>query len=175
VLLVATATLAGFLAVDAIGAVALPGQEYAGAAPLRASARERTGRVGGLLSPATLHGRSGSMQSRDLRPAVVMLVQYPCECLARLKHVAVQADGSKVRVYVVGFHGRAQVDRLAQGAGRGVVPLVDAQDRLHQAYHRGPDAILLLVRRDGVVTEIVDGVPANMDLASRLPALLTVP
>lgn len=173
--LVAAATLAGFLAFDAIGTLVLPGQEYAAAARLHVAADGRSGTVGGLLPVAELHGRARSRSARELRPAVVMLVRYPCECFRQLVHVAAQASGSKVRVYVVGFNGRAQVDRLADSAGRGVVPLVDPLRTLDAVYHPGPRAMLLLVRRDGVVQEIVDGVPPNMELATRLPALLHLP
>lgn len=174
-LVVAAATLAGFLAVETIGLAVEEGQEYAAAAPLRPAAVSRSGRIEGLLPPATLHGRSKTTQSRDLRPGAVLLVPYPCECLQRLRHVVAQADGSRVRVYIVGYNGREQVDRLAAAAGRGVVPLLDPRRRLQQAYRPGPQAVLLLVRRDGVVTRIFDGVSPELDLAPLLPALLRVP
>jgi hypothetical protein len=52
------------------------------------------------------------------------------------------------------------------------VPLVDDANTLSRAYDTGSDATLLLVRRDGVVTQIVDDLPAQIDLRKRLPALL---
>ncbi|MEP7055140.1 MAG: hypothetical protein ABI912_07810 [Actinomycetota bacterium] len=174
VVVVAVATLLGFLAIDSVATALLPGQEYARPAALNATAR-RTGQVGDLLPAGALRGRDHGTRINDLRPAVLMIVRFPCECAARLEHVVAQADGSKVRVYVVGYSGRTQVDRLADAAGRGVVPLVDVHNVLSGVYHPGEAAILVLVRRDGIVTEIVDGVPTNMDLASRLPRLLEVP
>jgi hypothetical protein len=175
VLLVATATLLGFLAVQAADYLLLPGQEYAASARLDEPAAARVGQLGGLLPDGVLRGRQHDKAVRDLRPAVVLLVQYPCECAGRVQHVATQADGEKVRVYLVGFHGRTQVDRLAQAGGRNVVPLVDDANTLSRVYHTGSRATLLLVRRDGVVTEIVDDLPAKMDLRRRLPALLESP
>jgi hypothetical protein len=172
VLLVATATLLGFLAVEAAVVLVLPGQEYAAAAGLNEGAAARAGHVGGLLPVGIVRGRQHGKAVRDLRPAVILLVQYPCECAGRVKHVAAQADGEKVRVYLVGFHGRTQVDRLAEASGRNVVPLVDDANALSRAYDTGSDATLLLVRRDGVVTQIVDDLPAQIDLRKRLPALL---
>jgi hypothetical protein len=171
------ATLLGIAALDGLASAVLPGQEYAAPMPINQSPRvaRKTGTLGGLLPDGALRGRKHGTRLSDLRPAVLMLVQYPCECAARVEHVAAQADGSKVRVYVVGLHGREQVDRLADAAGRDVVPMVDVQDVLGRTYHPGPEAMLLLVRRDGVVTGIVDGVSPEMDLASRLPGLLRVP
>jgi hypothetical protein len=175
VLVVATVTLLGFLAVEAAASALLPGQEYAEPAPVMQSAAKFTGEAGGLLPTGALRGRSHGTRLRDLRPAVLLLVQFPCECAARVKHVAAQADGSKVRVYVVGFHGRTQVDRLADAAGRGVVPMVDVTNTLNRTYHPGPEGTLVLVRRDGVVTQIFDGVPDNIDLRPWLPWLLRLP
>lgn len=177
VIVVAAATLLGFLAIDSVASVVLPGQQYAAPMPINQSPRaaRKTGTLGGLLPDGALRGRTHGTRLSELRPAVLVLVQFPCECATLVTHVAAQADGSKVRVYVVGFHGREQVDRLADAAGLGVVPMVDVQSRLERAYHPGPGGMLLLVRGDGVVTEIVDGVPPNIELASRLPSLLHVP
>jgi len=151
------------------------GQQYAAAAPLSDQATAADGRIGGLLPDVTLRGRTGDRNSRELRPAVVMLVQNACDCLRRLRRVATEAHGSKSRVYVVGISGREQVDKLASFVGYGVVPLVDEHRALDRNYQPGADAMLLLVRRDGVVVEAANGVAPDIDLASRLPALLKVP
>lgn len=175
VVAVAAATLGGFLVIDVVGAAVFPGEEYAAPAAIRPVPARRTGQVGGLVPRAELEGRSGQRNARDLRPAVLMLVPYPCDCLARLQHVVGQTDGSKVRLYLVGFTGRPQVDDLTQTTQGGAVPMVDRAGVLQRVYQPGPTGKLVLVRRDGVVTDIVDGVTTETDVRSRLGELLEVP
>lgn len=176
VLMVAAATLAGFLAVVAISEVVLPGPPYAAAAPLASvPGSQPPNAVGALLPAATLSGVDDDYEARDLRPAIILLVQFPCDCSGKVRQVATQADGRKVPVYLVGFRGRPQVDRLAKEIGFGVVPLVDELGVLDAAYSPTADATLLLVRRDGVVTRIVGGVYDEIELGPSLPSLLEVP
>ncbi|MDQ1708978.1 MAG: hypothetical protein QOG49_363 [Frankiaceae bacterium] len=173
--IVAAATLIGYLAVDVAGRAIFPGEDYASAQPLRLSAIARPDGVGGLVEDAQVQRGSRMISTRELRPAILALVPRRCDCADRLRDAASDADGRGVPMYVVGSNGLRQANGLAAAAGKDVVPIVDRSGVLENRYHPGLYAMLLLVRRDGVVTEIVDGVPLDIDLGKRLPALLKTP
>lgn len=174
VIVVTAATLSGMLAIAALGEVVLPEQVYAAGAPL-AAAPSSNAQVGGLLPIALLQGARRDHYARDLRPAALLLVQYPCDCTRKLRQVATQADGQRVKVYVVGFNGRPQIDRLAQEIGFDVVPLLDEARILERTYRPSVDGTLLLVRRDGVVSRILDDFHHQTHVSAELPALLELP
>lgn len=175
VLLVAASTLAGFFAVSLAGSAVMPGEEYADKAALRPVADGPSGRVGTLLPDVDLSAKTHTVAATELRPAVLLLVSPGCDCIDRARHVAAQADGSGVRVYLVGAGSRGPIDRLAGRTGRGVTPLLDTDGRLRRALTVAGEAMLVLVRPDGVIAAIVDDVPADIDLGNRLRSLLRVP
>lgn len=170
---VAAATLVGFLLVDVLGPHVYAGERFASARPLSAPATNDG--VGGLLPSAVLLRGSRKVDSRDLRPAVIVLVPTRCHCEDQIRHVVAHADGNLVRVYVVGVAERRQVDTLKARSGGDVVALLDPTKTLQTQYRPGPEGMVVFVRRDGVVTEIVDGINSQLDVRRLLPALLRTP
>lgn len=172
---VAAATLAGVLVTDVVGRAVFAGEHYAGPAPLLLAAEGRGSDTGGLVPVADLNpDGDGIVSSRDLRPAVLMLVPRECTCGQRLVDVASETEGSKVRLYVIGSNGQRQLSGLRGGGARDAVPLLDRGFVLMDRYQPGKHGTLLLIRADGVIAEIVDDVPLDIDLADRLPKLLEV-
>lgn len=169
---ISAASLAGLLLFDVLGPRIYAGERYAAPAPFLAQAAGAHGSIGRPLPDTMFTRGSRSVPARDLRPAVLMLVPRECGCTEAMRQVVAQADGSGIRVYVVGAGDRRQVNRIAAEARGDVVPLLDEAAMLQTTYATGLSATLLLVRRDGIVVEIIDTVDRDLPLRDRLPALL---
>ncbi|HVE63319.1 MAG TPA: hypothetical protein VNB94_05915 [Mycobacteriales bacterium] len=135
------------------------------------------GQVGGLLPPASLLDRTGDRRASDLeRPGIVALVPPSCACLDGLKRVVTTAAQFGLITHLVEA-GRdpAQVRSLAGRAGGDLQPLIDPAGVLAAAYDATPTLTLLLLRADGVITEIKRGVAPSLDLRPALRRLLSAP
>ena len=99
-----------------------------------------------------------------------------CSCLDGLKRVVTSAAEFGLITHLVEA-GRdpAQVRGLAARAGGDLQPLIDPAGVLAAAYAATPTLTLLLLRADGVVTEIKRGVAPSLDLRPALQRLLTAP
>lgn len=139
-----------------------------GAAPLALTAVP-DGAVGGLLPDVRLHGRVEDVAARELRPGVLMLVAPACDCVTSLRQVVAAAARLRLVTYVVAAgDSRDQAELLAAQAGGDVGPYADPSGALARAYRLHTAAALVLVRADGVVTQVVDAVGPSLQL---LPAL----
>jgi hypothetical protein len=131
------------------------------------------GRVGGLLPDVTLRGRVTEAQARSLRPAVVMLVAPSCDCLRAVRQVVTEAARVRVVTYVVeAGTSLDQAQSLALQAGGDVGPYADPDGVLARTYGLRSSAALVLVRDDGVVTQVVAAVSPSLRLATALRGLV---
>lgn len=131
------------------------------------------GRIGGLLPDVVLRGSVTESTARSLRPAVVMLVAPSCDCLGAVRQVVAEAARARIVTYVVEAGSSLdQVRSLALQAGGDVGPYVDPGGVLAEAYGLRSSAALVLVRDDGVVTQVVDAVSPSLRLATALRGLV---
>jgi hypothetical protein len=138
--------------------------------PLRSAPSALVGHPGGLLPDVLLTRPAGAVSARDLRPAVLLLVAPGCDCTDKARHVVSQTAGHRVQLYLVGA--RAQVIALASVAGGEVVPVADDGGALASAYLGDASAAVVLVRDDGVVSEIIAGVASSLRLDSAIRRML---
>lgn len=143
-------------------------------APLAlASPAATPGAVGGLLPDVALQGRYGVTPARQLRPAVVMLTRPACDCVEIVRQVVEDATPAGVVTYVVVAAATpGDAERIAAQAGGDAGAFADPEGVLAAAYRLRTDAALVLVRRDGVVTQVVAGVAPSLQLRSALRALV---
>jgi hypothetical protein len=141
---------------------------------LLASPAVAPGTVGGLLPDTTLRGRVRTAPARELRPGVVMLVRPDCGCVRALRQVVAAAAPLRLVTYVVeSGDSLTQVESLAAQAGGDVAPYADPAGALAPAYGLRSQAALVLVRADGVVTQVIDAVGPALRLDAALRALVT--
>jgi hypothetical protein len=132
------------------------------------------GTVGGLVPDVTLRGRVRTSPSRDLRPGVLMLVAPSCDCVNALRQVVAEASRARLVTYVIeAGDSLRQAETLAAQAGGDVGPYADPAGTLAAAYRLRSPAALVLVRRDGVVTQVVPAVGPSLRLATALRALVS--
>ena len=132
------------------------------------------GRVGGLLPDVVLSGRAQPDHARDLRPGVVRLVAPSCDCLTSVRQVVAAAAREGLVTYLVEAGTSIdQVLSLASRAGGRVGPYVDPGGALARAYDLHSAAALVLVRDDGVVTQVVAAVGPSLRLAEPLRHLVS--
>jgi hypothetical protein len=138
-----------------------------------ASPRAAPGVAGGLLPEVVLRGRIRTTPARELRPAVVMLVAPDCRCIGALRRVVAAAAERGLLTYVVqSGDSLDQPESLAAQAGGDVAPYADPTGTLAAAYRLRSDAALVLVRSDGVVTQVVAAVGPALRLDAALRALV---
>jgi hypothetical protein len=161
----------------AIGAwIVAPQAASPPAAPLSSGGPE-PGQLGGLLPEAPLSDGTSTLSSQSLRPAVVVLVPETCDdCVDLLASAAPQVASFGVRLVAVGESGD-QVSALVDAVDSGTLTgLVDPDGRLRATYG-ATGTVMLLVRDDGVVVDIVsDPVPdVRLDgaLVDLVPATTT--
>ncbi len=132
------------------------------------------GRVGGLLPDVVLSGRAQPDHARDLRPGVVMLVAPSCDCLTSVRQVVTAAASEGLVTYLVeAGTSLDQVLSLASRAGGRVGPYADPGGALARAYGLRTTAALVLVRDDGVVTQVVAAVGPTLRLTEPLRHLVS--
>jgi hypothetical protein len=169
-LLVPVAVLAVLLAVLRNGGE--PAARHPAPRPL-ASPAGAAGTVGGLLPDATLRGRVEEQPARSLRPGVVMLVAPGCRCVSAVRQVVAEAARYRLVTYLVeSGESLRQVEVLAAQAGGDVGPFADPAGALAAAYGLRTAAALVLVRGDGVVTQVVGAVGPSLRLGTALRALV---
>ena len=138
-----------------------------------ASPAATPGAVGGLLPDVSLRGRYGVTPARQLRPAVVMLARPGCDCVEIVRQVVEDATPAGVVTYVVvAGPATGDAERIAAQAGGDAGAFTDPDGALAAVYRLRTDAALVLVRRDGVVTQVVAGVAPSLQLGSALRALV---
>lgn len=138
-------------------------------APL-ASVNPPPGQVGGLLPDALLESASGSVAARSLRPAVIALIPMPCgDCQTWLTEVRSQTAEFGLDVTLV-----VGPDQVAEGAtiesalnSIRIDLLRDPSDAFATAY-QPTGRTLLLVRDDGVVTDVLSDPPVDLRIESAL-------
>lgn len=171
-----------WLAVAAVAAVALAGVVYLRTGEERrprpdpgplAAPSAAPGTVGGLLPDVALRGRYGVTPARQLRPAVLVLAAPACRCVEVVRQVVADATPRGVVTYVVQAGASADAAQLlAAQAGGDAGGFADPDGVLAATYRLRTDAALVLVRRDGVVTQVVAGVAPSLNLDSALRALV---
>lgn len=164
------AALLGIAAVFAFRTPPAPSRPGPG---ILASPGVAPGRAGGLLPDVVLRGRVRTTPARELRPGIVMLVRAHCDCETALRQVVSAAAGHRLVTYVVeAGDSLAQVELLAARAGGDVGPYADPTAALATAYRLRSAAALVLVRRDGVVTQVIDAISPALRLDVALRALV---
>lgn len=113
--------------------------------------------VGGLVPDEALEGQTGTTTARALRPALLAVVQSACDCAAELAHLAAEAAGYGLTVYLIGSRSqKAELASLATNTDPTLVQvLVDQGSALTTAFSRGPLSVVG-VHADGVIEVIVD-------------------
>ena len=142
-----------------------------GPAPL-ASPSFAPGTVGGLLPDVVLDGRNGGTPARGLRPAVLLLTRPGCGCVTVVRQVVADATPLGIVTYVITAGPVADAERVAVQAGGDAGAFADPGAVLATTYGLRTDAALVLVRSDGVVTQVVAGVAPSLRLDRSLRALL---
>ncbi|MGZ4663906.1 MAG: hypothetical protein ACXV5Q_02335 [Frankiaceae bacterium] len=114
------------------------------------------GSVGGLVPQVTLYSGPAQTTSRDLRPALLVLLPPRLSTVAgsrdTVSQIAAQAEEFQlVTILIAGPGDAGSVKALAETARRrGVVTgLEDRGGVLAKTYGKGPDPLLLTVARDG--------------------------
>lgn len=131
------------------------------------------GAVGGLLPEVSLRNRQGPVDSRRLRPGVVFLVADDCACVEQIRQVVAEAAPFRLVTYVVHAGSDPSVaETLAAQAGGAAAGFADEQGVLATAYRLHTKAAVVLVRRDGVVTQVVAAVAPSLRLASSFAGLV---
>lgn len=130
------------------------------------------GSVGGLVPDVTLVGHTGPTGARDLRPAVLAVVQPNCACGAALAHLARQAAADGLTIYVIGSHAQqTELDALAAATGsENVQVLLEENATLTTAFAQGP-LTAVAVHADGVIDVIVANVVRTTSLDTVLASL----
>ena len=121
-----------------------------------ANPRAPPGSVGGLVPQVTLYGGRAQAPSRDLRPALLVLLPPRLSTVAgsrdTVSQIAAQAEEFQLAtVLIAGPGDSGSAEALAETARRrGVVTsLEDRAGVLAKTYGKGPDPLLLTVTRDG--------------------------
>lgn len=125
------------------------------------------GEVGGLLPDVVL----GGAPARSLRPAVVFLVGEGCACVAEVRRVVAAAAPLRIVTYVVAPDA-TDAQRIAAQSGGQAAGFADPGGALASAYGVRANVTLVLVRRDGVVNQVVAAVAPSLRLGPALRALV---
>lgn len=129
-------------------------------APTRSAARPLAqpdgtpGTVGALLPEVTLAVGESGRKARELRPAVLAILPVPCDCAAALRAVATDAGQYAVPLILVTPANNREIPALLRAVNpTRAYPALDRASALAEAY-TASGLTLLLVRADGVVTEV---------------------
>lgn len=116
-----------------------------------------TGLAGGLVPDVALRGLTGTTSARQLRPAVLAVMQAGCGCAAALARLADEAAGYGLTVYLVGGQAQqAELTALAARVNRGDVSVLVEQGSALSAFSGG-GLTAVGVHADGVIEAIADG------------------
>ena len=135
-------------------------------APL-ASPAVTPGTAGGLLPDVVL----GNAPVRSLRPAVLFLVGTGCACVTEVRQVVAAAAPLRLTTYVVA-PGAGDAQRIAAQSGGRAAGFADPGGALAAAYGVRHNVTLVLVRADGVVSQVVPAVAPSLRLDPALRALV---
>jgi hypothetical protein len=132
------------------------------------------GHVGGLLPETTLADGGTPISARSLRPAVIALVPSACsDCSDLLQNLSTQVEPFGVSLVAVGETSQAdELDSYVTQLGTThLSALTDPQGALRDAYS-ADGTTLLLVRADGVVTEVMPSPSPTVHLERSLVDLV---
>lgn len=159
------------VAVTAVGAfgylpsVLSPATRATAPLPLAAAGRP-AGEIGGLLPDAVVVANDVSVPARVLRPSVFVLVPSSCtQCAQRVASIYRQAQQAGLRVYLIAESSAEGVEGVARDAGATSAHVLTNPDgMLAAAYDRGGGLEVVVVRGDGIVTDVVDDPPSSVQL-----------
>jgi hypothetical protein len=166
------------LAVALLGAtLAFPGSTsmHPATAPVPlvlAAPSAAVGTVGGLVPNETLGGQTGTTTARALRPALLAVAQKACACTAALSHLADEAAGSGLTIYLIGDQSqKSELATLAADTDPALVQvMIDQGSALTSAFSRG-FLTVVGVHADGVIEVVVDNFLRTTSLDSVLSGL----
>jgi hypothetical protein len=123
------------------------------------------GSLGGLLPDAGLTGPTGTTPAQVLRPAVLALASAGCACASALAHLADEAAGYGLTIYLVGAAAQhAELATLSDEVGRhDITVLADPSGTLVSALSRG-GLTVVAVHADGVIGAITGSFSRTMSL-----------
>lgn len=146
------------------------------AQPLASAPSAPVGAVGGLLVQDMVVVGGRLVDARTLRPTVFVLLPDPCRCTEEVRTVVHEAASYNLATYLVpsGQAPTGEVDSLASEAAEGLASVVlDPHAALRASYHpHGVSAVL--VRADGIVTQVVRDVAPSTRLENVLQKLVLV-
>lgn len=133
-----------------------------------ATTRVPAGQVGGLLPRAIVAVDGATMSSRDLRPAVLVLVPATGADPDLLDSLHMQAQAYGMKMGLVGPPEReALLQGTSDGIGAGTTPVViDRASAIADSLQLPPDAdtTIVVVGRDGRIHEVVESPPPGIQL-----------
>jgi hypothetical protein len=130
------------------------------------------GTVGGLVPDETLGGQTGTTTARALRPALLAVAQKACACTAALAHLADEAAGYGLTIYLIGdLSQKPELATLAADTDPALVQvMIDQGSALTSAFSRG-FLTVVGVHADGVIEVVVDNFLRTTSLDSVLGGL----
>jgi hypothetical protein len=138
------------------------------------------GQIGGVLPGGQIVVPGHRRQLIDLRPALILVVPRNCRCESTVNELSRQAHEYRIGLYLVAdqrditvpAEERAKEMRDLAGAARYGVAIVaeDAKAVLATTY-QASGLTAVLVRADGVVDDVLRGLPAQPRLETRLEQL----
>ena len=140
--------------------------------PLSEQTSPGIGEIGGLLPPAELsiEGRPGN--SRELRPAVIVLLPPECKCQALLDDLFRQVNEYGHAIYLVGSEAMTEeVTQTAKGIGNGTTVAVVDVDGTLAATYAARGVTVVLVHADGVVGAVYRDASPGIRLEPQLARL----
>lgn len=154
-----------------------PGEARTPAAPL-ASPAVADGAVGGLLPDVLLASRVGPVSTRMLRPAVLMLLPATCDCQSTVSAVSAAAATHRLRVWLLSDSADLAASRqlasaasAAVGVDPGDIAVLSGAIAPFQRDYQMSGVTLVLVRADGVVTEVLRNVSGQTSIGPALAKL----
>lgn len=165
------AAVLGILTLDRPQRVAGPPQ-----APIATAKTAFAGQVGGTVPDVALTAPTGTVDIREMRPALVALVPVRCDCETLLSQLAGQAFGVGVHLVVVAPGSQdAEIFSLPGRLHSGEVdPAMDPHGELAAAYDASGVTVLTL-RPDATVGYIERDVSDTKSISGALSELLTLP
>ena len=138
------------------------------------------GQIGGVLPDGQIAVPGHRRQLIDLRPALILVVPPNCRCESTVNELSRQAHEYRIGLYLVAdrrdttvpTEEQAKEMRDLAGAARYGVAIVaeDAKAVLATTY-QASGLTAVLVRADGVVDDVLRGLPAQPRLETRLEPL----
>src|SRR3954462_3710319 len=127
------------------------------------------GDPGGLMLDDTVWIDGQTVSAVALRPGVIALVTPDCACAATIDQIAAQANEFQLKTYVVtAKNNDPQMSTLVHGARGSRTAVYDPGGKLRATYSQKPGVTVLIVKKDAVVRNVLQGVNTKTTLRGAL-------